>query len=136
MPYPLIQDSWAAIHVSATMSTSQSDSGKRGASGSIEEIRATKASIRKRIEGMLKLTDKSRIDAGSAAVAERLLATPQLDEARVVSVYLSMPQEMGTAAVVSDLFKRGKKVYIPKVSVAWRTGLLVARTNRHREHET
>lgn len=78
-----------------------------------------KASMRKRIKVALKSMDKSAVHAGSAAVVERLLATPQLAEPGAqcsgVSVYLSMPGELATKALVIELFKRGKKVYIPKV---------------------
>lgn len=65
----------------------------------------------------------SAVEAASAAVAERLLASPQLAETSkgsgggggAVSIYLSMPGELGTSAIVSELFRRGKKLYIPKV---------------------
>lgn len=61
---------------------------------------------------------KPAVDTASAAVAERLLEAPELaagGSGGAVSVYLSMPGELGTEAVVRELFKRGKKIYIPKV---------------------
>lgn len=85
-----------------------------------EGYRERKASMRQRIKAALKGMDKYAVDAGSATVVERLLVTPQLAEPSAqnsgVSVYLSMPGELATEALVVELFKRGKKVYIPKVS--------------------
>ena len=97
-----------------------------GTSGAQKEgLREKKKTMRKRIKSDLKAMSEAAVDAGSAAVAERLLACPQLQERSsgegveggggAVSVYLSMPGELGTAAIVSGLFKLGKKVYIPKV---------------------
>lgn len=87
--------------------------------GQREGLREQKKAIRKRIKSELKALSEGAVDAASAAVAERLLACPQLQQGNIgegaVSVYLSMPGELGTAAIVSGLFKLGKKVYIPKV---------------------
>lgn len=87
-----------------------------------EELREQKKTMRKRIKSELKTMGEAAVDSASAAVSERLLACPQLqqgsngdDRRGGVSVYLSMPGELGTAAIISGLFKRGKKVYIPKV---------------------
>lgn len=87
--------------------------------GEEEALRRRKTNLRKRIKSELKAMSASAVDAASIAVAERLLASPQLAKSDngggAVSVYLSMPGELGTTAIVSELFKRGKKVYIPKV---------------------
>eukprot|EP00903_Cladosiphon_okamuranus_P009310 g8882.t1 len=78
-----------------------------------------KKAMRKRIKSELKAMSEGAVDTASAAVAERLLACPQFRKGSTgegaVSVYLSMPGELGTAAIVGGLFKLGKKVYIPKV---------------------
>lgn len=97
-------------------------SGTSGTCGK-EEVRERKKTLRKRVKSELKAMSEAAVDAASAAVAERLLACPQLQQGSTaveggggaVSVYLSMPGELGTADIVSGLFKRGKKVYIPKV---------------------
>ncbi|CAM9582451.1 unnamed protein product [Scytosiphon promiscuus] len=87
-----------------------------------DDLPGQKKALRKRMKAALKEMDDATVDAASAAVAPRLLACPQLQQEIVeggcegaVSVYLSMPGELGTADMVSELFKRGKKVYIPKV---------------------
>lgn len=118
----------------AEMSTSSSAGGKETGDGNVVKptiaedgrgvgYRERKAAMRKSIKSALKLMTEDEVDAGSAAVVERLLATPQLKDgvpgagggASGVSVYLSMPGELATKALVSELFRRGKKVYIPKV---------------------
>lgn len=93
-----------------------------GAGGHGEDIREKKKALRKRIKSELKQMSDEAVGAASAAVAEKLLAFPQLQQLEggdggggAVSVYLSMPKEISTSAIVSGLFKRGKKVYIPKV---------------------
>lgn len=76
--------------------------------------------LRTRIKAELKVMDKPAVEAASGAVAGRLLKMPQLaqgvGEGGAVSVYLSMPGELGTSAIISELFKRSKKIYIPKVT--------------------
>ncbi|CAM9647194.1 unnamed protein product, partial [Hapterophycus canaliculatus] len=86
------------------------------------DLSRQKKSLRKRMKAALKAMSDTTVDAASAAVAERLLACPELQRENcdggregAVSVYLSMPGELGTADIVNELFKRGKKVYIPKV---------------------
>ncbi|CAM9734204.1 unnamed protein product [Ectocarpus sp. 8 AP-2014] len=92
-----------------------------GGGGKGEDVREQKKALRKRIKSELKQMSDEAVGVASAAVAERLLSFPQLqqqecgDAGGAVSVYLSMPKELGTSAIVSGLFKRGKKVYIPKV---------------------
>lgn len=94
--------------------------------------RERKAAMRKSIKAALKLMREDEVGAGSAAVVGRLLATSQLQEgvpaagggASGVSVYLSMPGELATKALVSELFRRGKKVYIPKVRYAHKQQIL------------
>lgn len=89
-----------------------------GAAAEEASYRNRKAAMRKIMKAELKSMAPSKVDAGTAAVAERLLALPLLQKSsktRAVSVYLSMPGELGTAALVSTLFQRAKKVYIPKV---------------------
>lgn len=97
--------------------------GAGGSSGSGDQdlggLREQKKAMRKSIKSELKAISEEAAGAASAAVAERLLAFPELEKKSSggggASVYLSMPGELGTAAVVSGLFKLGWKVYIPKV---------------------
>lgn len=83
-------------------------------------LRERKMTLRKYIKAELKVMDTPAVEAASGAVAGHLLKMPQLaqgvGEGGAVSVYLSMPGELGTSAIISELFKRGKKIYIPKVT--------------------
>ena len=83
-------------------------------------LRERKMVLRKHIKAKLKGMNESSIEDASRAVAERLLKMPQLAESvgggGAISVYLSMPGELGTSTVLRELFKRGKKIYIPKVT--------------------
>lgn len=104
---------------SAPCSTAAGGSGeKSGDVGSDQGFRELKKALRKRIKLELQAMSKPAVDTASAAVAERLLEAPELaagGSGGAVSAYLSMPGELGTEAIVRELFKRGKKIYIPKV---------------------
>lgn len=102
------------------MSFSEAPGGSGGTGGAQEGgLREQKKTMRKRIKSELLAMSETAVKVASAAVAERVLACPQLQQGSgvegAVSVYLSMPGELGTAGIVSGLFERGKKVYIPKV---------------------
>lgn len=106
----------------AVPAPSSGDGGGRDQANE-EGIRGKKKALRKRMKSELKAMSEEAVSAASAAVAERLLAFPQLlqqqdkdkEQSGAVSVYMSMPGELDTTAIVSELFKRGRKVYIPKV---------------------
>ena len=55
---------------------------------------------------------KKRADAAEA-IASHLLALPELEEARCVSVYASRPTEPGTLPIIEALAARGIRVLIP-----------------------
>lgn len=89
-----------------------------GESGDTNGHYERKMALRKRTKSEMKAMSEPAVEAASSAVVERLLKAPELATSGggAVSVYLSMPGEVDTAAaVVSELFKRGKKVYTPKV---------------------
>lgn len=51
--------------------------------------------------------------AGSAAIADRLIAWKQYQAAASIMVYLAMPDEPDLDAVVTDALGRGKQVCVP-----------------------
>lgn len=52
----------------------------------------------------------------ASLATERLLALPEYQSARRVSVYLSMPAgELRTGEIVRDAFRRGKQVFVPYI---------------------
>lgn len=56
------------------------------------------------------------ISTVASLATERLLALPEYQSARRVSIYLSMPAgEMMTRDIVRDAFRRGKQVFVPYI---------------------
>lgn len=70
--------------------------------------------VRTAIEGM---TPQQRI-AASAAIRERLTALPELQSARAVMAFISLPDELDMDPILSDLLARGKSVYVPRTFVS------------------
>ncbi|EWC47208.1 hypothetical protein DRE_03327 [Drechslerella stenobrocha 248] len=85
----------------ATMSTN----------GALREAkRELRASITRRLDAL----DSRSIQEQSRAVFNLLAGLPQYQQARAVSIYLSMPAgEIDTASILQDAFQRGKQVFIP-----------------------
>ncbi|CAM9981892.1 unnamed protein product [Discosporangium mesarthrocarpum] len=101
----------------------QSDGAKRQiqmkSQGEVDEAsvarREEKASLRKRIKGVLRAMSDQVVVSSSEALAQRVVDTPQFQDSKIVSIYLSMPKEVQTRDILRELFRRGKKVYIPKL---------------------
>jgi len=78
--------------------------------------RADKAELRKRMRGVLGSLRPTTVAADSARACERIRAHPALEASESVSVYLTMPQgECQTTMLVEQLFRSGKRVYVPRV---------------------
>ncbi|EFR04573.1 5-formyltetrahydrofolate cyclo-ligase [Nannizzia gypsea CBS 118893] len=79
-------------------------------------ISTAKKEMRRRIKKILAGVSADSVASQSSLATERLLALPEYQAARRVSVYLSMPAgEMMTAAIVRDAFRRGKQVFVPYI---------------------
>ena len=73
-----------------------------------------KSALRKRVKSAVsQLSSEERVRQ-SQAVTRQLLALPQYQQSRRVSVYLSMPDEIQTGDIVADLLRAGKLCYIPR----------------------
>ena len=56
----------------------------------------------------------------SKKACQALIATPQFQDASVVMMYLSMPQEIDTAEAILHAWQHGKVVVVPKIF--WKDG--------------
>jgi 5-formyltetrahydrofolate cyclo-ligase len=52
----------------------------------------------------------------SKAACRNLIETPQFQQTAVVMIYLSLPHEVDTAAVILSAWQQGKTVAVPKIS--------------------
>ncbi|CAM9380293.1 unnamed protein product [Chrysoparadoxa australica] len=82
----------------------------------MSDIKEMKGNLRKEIKGRLRVLDAESLRRGSHGVAAKLTQLGIWDSAQGVSVYLSMPiMELQTQPIIAELFKAGKRVYVPKI---------------------
>src|SRR5438445_9844033 len=76
----------------------------------------TKAAVRKALRERLAAMSDEQRRAKSTAASALVSGLPEFDQARVVMLFLSMPQEIDTAALALKCWQAGKTVVVPKVS--------------------
>lgn len=80
-----------------------------------DTIAAEKAQLRRRIAEQ-KMQHTESLERRSACCIQRFLALPQLSAARVVLLYHSLPDEVGTHPLADRLLAEGKTVLLPQVT--------------------
>ncbi|MDR0550692.1 MAG: 5-formyltetrahydrofolate cyclo-ligase [Spirochaetaceae bacterium] len=75
----------------------------------------TKQELRKIMKAKLKTIPKEQFTNEGVLAAKRLAATDLWKSYERVLIYLSMPDELDTQALLDIAFAEGKKVYSPKV---------------------
>ena len=113
----------------ATSSTSNSTVPHPG----LEQIRAEKAQLRKRLKAQLAALTPAQLSSESQHATQLLLTHPTLSHllssTPAVSVYLSMPTaEFQTRHLLTHLFAAGKRVFLPRVVSSDRMLLLECRS--------
>lgn len=75
-----------------------------------------KRALRKRVSEALSSMSPSVVRTESLAIRARLLENPLVQDAERISVYLSMDSgEVQTSELISDLFRLGKRVFVPSI---------------------
>lgn len=80
----------------------------------IDELHQKKKQLRKEITARVRAMTAEERAAASETIASRVLALSAYREAQSVFLYLSMPTEPDTRALLSDALNSGKRVYVPK----------------------
>ncbi|GMO31114.1 MAG: 5-formyltetrahydrofolate cyclo-ligase [Termitinemataceae bacterium] len=75
----------------------------------------TKQELRKIMKQKLNALPKDQFKAEGAKAAQRLIQTEIWKSYKRVLIYLSMPDELDTSALLDAAFAQGKEVYSPKV---------------------
>jgi 5-formyltetrahydrofolate cyclo-ligase len=75
----------------------------------------TKQELRKVMKAKLKTISKEQFTSEGVAAAKRLTAADLWKKYDRVLIYLSMPDELDTSALLDIAFNEGKEVYSPKV---------------------
>ncbi|KAF2124984.1 nagb/rpia/CoA transferase-like protein [Dothidotthia symphoricarpi CBS 119687] len=77
-------------------------------------LAAVKKELRKKIKNVLKELPEAAAVTQTSKATKTLLAMPEYQAARRISVYLSMPSgEISTSSIVRDALAQGKQVFIP-----------------------
>jgi 5-formyltetrahydrofolate cyclo-ligase len=74
----------------------------------------TKKEIRKRMLDVRKGLTKDEVKSKGNLIIQKVLKTPEYDEADNVLIYADYCNEVGTQPIFEDALLRGKRVYYPK----------------------
>eukprot|EP00754_Rhynchopus_humris_P001581 Rhum_TRINITY_DN10917_c0_g1::Rhum_TRINITY_DN10917_c0_g1_i1::g.41235::m.41235/K01934/MTHFS; 5-formyltetrahydrofolate cyclo-ligase len=75
-----------------------------------------KNALRKEVKAMLRKMSPEAVQRESEAVWERLMGLSEMKACKGVSVYLHMKNEVMTCGLLTLLFARGKRVYVPCIT--------------------
>jgi 5-formyltetrahydrofolate cyclo-ligase len=106
------------------------------AAASEPPIGDSKSAIRKILRQRLSAITPEAQHAKSLAACALVAATPEFAAARVVMLYLSMPQEVDASPLALRAWQSGKTVLVPKVSWNQRRMLPVEISSLHTELTT
>ncbi len=76
----------------------------------------TKSSIRKQILALRNAMKTEECNWKSKDIMQNILSIPQVDHAEYILCYAGYKSEVKTNALIEELLKRGKKIYLPRVS--------------------
>ena len=80
----------------------------------MEQIAAQKKNLRSQFRRQRKQLDQVFLLRESAALCEKLLALPELNEAQTVFCYVSYGGEVETHRLIQQLLIKGKRVVVPR----------------------
>jgi len=81
-----------------------------------EALTQQKLQLRNELKSRLVAMSVEARSEKSKTTCRNLIETPQFQQAAVVMIYLSLPHEVDTAAVILSAWQQGKTVAVPKVS--------------------
>jgi 5-formyltetrahydrofolate cyclo-ligase len=81
-----------------------------------EMLKLQKLQLRNELKARLVAMSAEARSEKSKAACRNLIETPQFQQASVVMIYLSLPHEVDTAAVILSAWQQGKTIAVPKVS--------------------
>jgi 5-formyltetrahydrofolate cyclo-ligase len=81
-----------------------------------ETLTQQKLQLRNELKARLVAMSVEARSEKSKAACRNLIETPPFQQAAVVMIYLSLPHEVDTAAIILSAWQQGKTVAVPKVS--------------------
>lgn len=100
------------------------------------ELNTEKAEFRKRLKGTLASIPEETRRSHSLSATAFITSTPEFVSASVVMLFLSMSDEIDTAALALKCWQAGKTVVVPKVSWDQKRMLPVEITSLHADNLT
>ncbi|XP_076291134.1 methenyltetrahydrofolate synthetase [Lasioglossum baleicum] len=76
-------------------------------------VKSVKSDLRKQMKLVLGQLSSEEKDRQSKKLFEKLCATPQFQQSKKVSLFLSTPQEINTLPIVKYLFETKREVFVP-----------------------
>lgn len=83
-----------------------------------------KVELRHYLRSRLFALPQSQLRSESKLACQNLIATDEYKKASVVMIFLSLPHEVDTTAIILDAWQQGKTVAVPKVS--WQQRHMIA----------
>ncbi|KAF9517329.1 hypothetical protein BS47DRAFT_1433530 [Hydnum rufescens UP504] len=81
---------------------------------SIQTLRSQKKALRSSILAARKLIPSASVNSQSEHITRSVLQCPEFKESESISCYLSMPGEVDTSAIVDEILRQGKKLFVPR----------------------
>ncbi len=78
------------------------------------DVAAKKKELRKKVADCLKSLDLESIVKQSQEISKKVIAHPEFQRAKRVSVYLSTDTEVSTVKILESIFENGKSCFVPR----------------------
>jgi 5-formyltetrahydrofolate cyclo-ligase len=85
----------------------------------VDTLAARKTAMRDQLVTARNRRSLIEVAEGARAIAEHLLATPEVRRAATVALYVSIATEPGTGPLIDGLRERGRRVILPVVQPDW-----------------
>eukprot|EP00731_Ephydatia_muelleri_P027475 Em0019g348a len=97
-------------------------------------VRAAKAELRKVIRNALSSMSPEQKQSETESLVMKFLSSPEYQNSRIISVYVSTPEEVNTWDIVQDIFKSGsRKCFVPRFDG---TGMHMLRVHSFEDYNT
>jgi 5-formyltetrahydrofolate cyclo-ligase len=83
-----------------------------------EEIKTQKASLRKKMLGLLRGQEPSLRTKNSLVIRDKVLSSREFRQARTVMTYVSLATEVDTFSLNKEALEKGKRVVVPFIDMA------------------
>jgi len=80
-----------------------------------QEILQPKHKLRSKMKEAFNTLSKDIVDTANTRITESCLLLAEINNANTICIYLSLPDEVGTYSLFTELRKKNKRVVVPKI---------------------